>query len=66
MSTPAAEGGAGAILEALRRAEEALAPLVASDVPFVRNGIVPVLVQLRELRAFVDVDGAVPYAIEFE
>lgn len=66
MKAPGTDLDAAAVLERLRRAETALAPLVASDVPFVRNGIVPVLVQLRELQAFIDLDTAAPDAVEFE
>lgn len=66
MNTPGTELRADAVLERLRRAEEALLPLASSDVPFIRNAIVPVLAQVRELRAFIDVDPAVPYSVEFE
>jgi hypothetical protein len=66
MSAPGPDMDADAVLRRLRRAEEALSPLVASDVPFIRNGIVPMLVQLRELQAFIDLDAAAPYSVEFE
>jgi hypothetical protein len=64
VSDPGTDLDAAAVLERLRRAETALAPLVVSDVPFVRNGVMLVLVQLRELQAFIDVDAAAPDAGE--
>jgi hypothetical protein len=66
MSAPGTDMNADAVLGRLRRAEEALAPLVASDVAFIRNGIVPLLVQLRELQAFIDLDAVVLSSVEFE
>jgi len=54
------------ILGRVRRAEEALLPLASSDIPFVRNNAVLVLVQLRELQAFLDPEQVPPYAAEFE
>lgn len=64
MNTSGPDMDADAIRERLRCAEGALSLLVACDIPFIRNGIVPVLVQLRELRAFIDVDAALPYSAE--
>ena len=54
------------VLARVRRAEEALLPLAGSEVPFVRNSTVLVLVQLRELQAFLDTERPPAYSVEFE
>ena len=54
------------ILARIRRAEENILPLAASEIPFVRNAAVLVLVQFRELQAFLDAQRVPPYAVEVE
>ncbi len=58
--------GADDMLARVRQAEEQMLPLAASEIPFVRNAAVLVLVQLRELLAFLDPEGVPPFAVEVE